>query len=355
MRLAQIALLAGLAFTLIARAQPPDQIDHANPMLFLDSTGHLQPVKTIKDWEHRRAQILKNMQEVMGPLPDESRKVPLDLKITASADVEGYTRQTITFAVEKGDRLAAYLLIPKNLKTKAPAVLCLHQTTPLGKASPAGLSDRPTLHYAAELARRGYITLAPDYPYFGDNQTDPYKLGYTSATMKGIWNHMRCIDLLQSMNEVDAEKMGCIGHSLGGHNTIFLASFDTRIKAAVSSCGFTSFPKYYGGNLKGWSSDRYMPRINTAYHNDPRQVPFDFPEVIAAIAPRAFFTASPLHDANFEVSGVKDCIAAAQPIYQLLDKPKNLIAIYPDTTHDFGDEARKKAYEFLDQQLKPHE
>jgi predicted dienelactone hydrolase len=151
---------------------------------------------------------------------------------------------------------------------------------------------------------------------------------------------------------VDPERIGCIGHSLGGHNTMFTAAFDPRIKALVSSCGFTSFPKYYGGKLKGWTSDRYMPLIASRYDSDPAKVPFDFPEVVAAFAPRAFFTNSPLHDDNFEVSGVRDCIAAAQPAYDLLGTKDRLKAIYPDCKHDFPPEARQAAYEWLDRWLK---
>src|SRR5437870_9253505 len=131
------------------------------------------------------------------------------------------------------------------------------------------------MHIAAHVAERGYVTLAPDYPTQGEYQVDVYKLGYQSGSMKAIWNNMRAIDLLQSLPEVDAERIGCIGHSLGGHNTMFTAAFDTRIKALVSNCGFTSFPKYYGGQLKGWTSPRYMPRIANVYDLHPEKVPFD--------------------------------------------------------------------------------
>jgi dienelactone hydrolase len=299
-----------------------------------------------------REQILMKMQEVMGPLPGAARKVPPDLRVIETEEFEGYTRRKIDFAVEKGDRLPAYLLLPKGVKGRAPAVLCLHQTVKIGKGSPAGIGDRPTLFYAVELARRGYVTLAPDYPYFGESKADPYALGYASATMKGIWNHMRCVDLLQSMDEVDGERIGCIGHSLGGHNTLFVAAFDERIKAAVSSCGFTSFAKYYGGDLTGWSSDKYMPRIAKVYGKDPKRMPFDFPDVLSAIAPRAVFVSAPLHDANFEVSGVRDCIAAARPVFERLEAKENLEVIYPDGAHQFSDEARKAAYSFLDARLK---
>ena len=81
-------------------------------------------------------------------------------------------------------------------------------------------------------------------------------------------------------------------------------------------------------------------------------MPFDFPEVLSATAPRAVFVSAPLHDANFEVSGVRDCIAAARPVFERLGAKDNLEVIYPDGAHEFSDEARKAAYTFLDKQLK---
>ena len=143
-----------------------------------------------------------------------------------------------------------------------------------------------------------------------------------------------------------------IGHSLGGHNAMFTAAFDERIQAIVSSCGFCSFAKYKGGNLKGWTSDRYMPRIASEYGNDPKKMPFEFADVIASFAPRAFLAVAPVHDDNFDVTGVKDAIAAAEPAYNALHAADKLQAIYPDAAHDFPEEGRKAAYEFLDKYLK---
>ena len=185
-------------------------------------------------------------------------------------------------------------------------MLCLHQTTRIGKGEPAGLGGKPDLQYARELAERGYVTLAPDYPNFGDYHVDAYAMGYASTTMKGIWNHMRAVDLLRSLPEVDGKRIGVIGHSLGGHNSLFLAAFDTRIRAIVTSCGFNSFAKYMKGDLTGWSHKGYMPRIASEYGKDPARMPFDFPGVLAALAPRPVFINAPLNDANFEVSGVRD-------------------------------------------------
>jgi dienelactone hydrolase len=263
-----------------------------------------------------------------------------------------YLRKKLTFAAEKNDRVPAYLLVPLGHTGRMPAVLCLHQTTRIGKGEPAGLGERDNMRYAVHLAERGYVTLAPDYPSFGDYAYDFGHSKFQSGSMKAIWNNMRAIDLLQALPEVDPERIGCIGHSLGGHNTLFTAAFDTRIKAAVSNCGFTSFAKYYDGNLKGWTSARYMPRIAAVYDLKPEKMPFDFTEVVAAIAPRAFLASAPIHDDNFEVSGVKDCIAAAKPVYELLGAGDRLAANYPDCKHDFPPEVRKVAYEWLDRWLK---
>ncbi len=306
--------------------------------------------------ETQRGAVMAGMQEVMGLLPDASRKVAPDAAVLEEQDFPKYVRRTITFAVEDWDRLPAYLLIPKNAALPAPAMLCLHPTSPLGKGVVVGYGQTPNRNYAMELAERGYVTLAPDYPGFGDyvaTRKELYERGYVSCSMKGIWNHMRCVDLLQGMPEVDPERIGCIGHSLGGHNTLFVGVFDPRIKVLVTSCGFTSFRKYMNGDLTGWTHDGYMPRIITAYDKDPARMPFDFPALLGALAPRGLFINAPLHDANFEVSGVEDCVQAAQPVYAACNAADRLVAVHPDAEHDFPDAAREQAYAFIDRFLRP--
>ncbi|HWA97188.1 MAG TPA: alpha/beta fold hydrolase, partial [Pirellulales bacterium] len=223
------------------------------------------------------------------------------------------------------------------------------------KMQTVGLVGAPTRHYGKELAERGYVCLIPDYPSFGDLKAYDFHSGRsaaTSGTMKAIWNNIRGLDLLQSLPEVDHEKIGCIGHSLGGHNALFTAAFDLRIQVVVSSCGFTGFHDYYGGKLKGWAQDRYMPRVREVYHENPDEMPFDFHEVVAALAPRPFFTNSPLHDANFDVDGVRKVMTAAGDVYGLFDATDRLVADYPDAEHDFPDAEREAAYAFLDKWLK---
>jgi len=317
---------------------------------FAQTKVDLANLRTRTRWQRVREQILANMQLVMGELP--KKRPPVKIIKLESEETPNFTRTKIKYLAEADDYVPAYLLTPRGLKRRARAMLCLHQTVRLGKDEPAGLGGNPNLHYAKELAERGYVCIAPDYPYLGENSFDPYKHGYISCTMKGIRNHMRAVDVLQSLPEVDPNRIGSIGHSLGGHNTLFVAAFDRRIKAMVTSCGFNSFKKYYGGNLTGWSGIRYMPLIAEKYGKDPARVPFDFPDILVALAPRPLFINAPMGDSNFEVSGVKDCVDVAMPIYDRVFKAKERLgAVYPDAGHEFPAEVRKAARDFLDKWL----
>jgi hypothetical protein len=95
-----------------------------------------------------------------------------------------------------------------------------------------------------------------------------------------------------------------------------------------------------------------MPRIVTDYGLSPDRMPFDFTEVIAAIAPRSVFIVAPVHDDNFAVDGVREAVAAARPIYTLLGQSSQLRVAYPDAGHDFPNSARHDAYAFLTQSLR---
>lgn len=357
MRVSHVSIvIAATAVTFFARlssAAEPGGVDHRNPMVLRDANGE-RPVRTAEDWAARRAGVLEGMQAAMGKLPERADLPPLDVKVLREVKGEGFARQAITYVVERTDRVPAHLYVPTSPAPaqRRPAMLALHQTSNNGKGDLAGEGQNPNMGYAPELARRGYVVLCPDYPSFGDHV--PYDFAadrYESGTMKGIANHMRGLDLLAARDDVDPQRIGAIGHSLGGHNAIFLAAVDERVKGTVSSCGWTPFHDYFGGKLAGWTSDRYMPRIRDVYKLDPNQVPFDFAELIAAIAPRAFLSVSPLRDDNFDVSGVKKGIAAAAPVFELLGAKDAIQARYPDIGHDFPPAEREAAFAFIDKVL----
>lgn len=310
-----------------------------------------------------RDSIKDSLQAVMGQLPDLENLPPMDIQYKDSLKTTNYIRYTIRFTVAENESLPAYVYMPLSLKKQHqyPAMLVLHSTGALGKGIVDGQSSLANRALAKELAERGYVVIAPDYPGFGElKEYDFENDRYESGTMKGIFNHIRCVDLLQSLACVDSERIGVIGHSLGGHNAMFVAAFDDRLKVVVSSCGWTEFEYYdigpsavqvYGGRLGPFAQDKYMPLFRTKYKLDQEKIPFNFHEIIALIAPRLFISNSPLHDANFSVEGVKAGISKASKTCELLGVKEDIKVFYPEAEHDFPLAVRNEIYGLIDIKL----
>ncbi len=334
-----------------------------NLLLYRDSKHETQVVQTLDDWQLRRAEIVRGAESVMGRLPGVEKRCPLDMQLVEEVDCGSYVRRLVTYQSEPGSRVPAYLCIPKTALAAAakpvPAVLCLHGTdNTIGHGTVVGLGTRPNRQYAAELAERGYVTLAPSYPLLAKYQPDVNALGWQSGTLKAVWDNLRGLDLLESLPFVRKHSFGAIGHSLGGHNGVYTSLFDNRIHAVVSSCGLDSYLDYYNGEEKhwhpekGWCQTRYMLRL-ADYRGRLAEIPFDFHELIGALAPRHVLIIAPLKDHNFQAASVDRIAAAARPIFKLYGHAERLQIEHPDCEHDFPPEMRQRAYELFDRVLGP--
>lgn len=339
-----------------------DRLPRTNLLCYAKPDGAIVEVKTTADWQKRRAQILDGIQKVTGPLPGKEKRVPLEVKIEGEVDCGEFVRRQISYASEPNSRVPAYLLIPKtalsNKNTRLPAVLALHQTHAAGQKVVVGLGDSPNDEYGVELARRGFVVLAPPYTMLANYHPDLRALGWQSGTLKSVWDNMRALDLLASLPFVRTNRgFGAIGHSLGGHNSVFTAVHDERITVVVSSCGLDSFLDYYKGDPKvwaperGWCQLRYMPAL-TNYAGRLAEIPFDFHELIGALAPRACFISAPMGDTNFRWASVDDVAMAAWPVYRLYGVPDRLQVIHPDSGHSFPADMRERAYRVLEENLR---
>jgi hypothetical protein len=328
----------------------PRELTRTNLLQYSPRNGEVAPVRNETDWNRRRSAILQAMTSVTGPLPGIEARCPLDVRTEEETNEGTFVRRRITYAAEPGSRVPAWLMIPNQADRSTdgfPAVLALHPTDMEYGNRVVVEALRPYYPpYGRELVERGFVVLAPAYPLMADYQPDLRKLGYQSGTMKAIWDNLRGLDVLESLPFVRRAGFGAIGHSLGGHNAIFTAVFDPRIRVVVSSCGFDSFCDYMNGDLTGWTSDRYMPGLRQ-FRGHPQDVPFDFYELLGAVAPRELLISAPLGDSNFKSRSVDAVARAAHSVYALCGTPGALRVLHPDCGHEFPFEIRQESYRLL--------
>lgn len=330
-------------------------LSRTNLLEYRAADGSTRIARNVREWDARRREAVAGFAQIAGPLPGVSQRAPLDVQVAEEHDMGAYVRRLVTYSSEPGSRTPAYLCIPKTALNgkKAYGVLCLHPTNnDIGHQVVVGLGGGLlNRQYASELAERGFVTIAPAYPHLARYQPDLRGLGYRSGTMKAIWDNVRALDLLDRLGYVHRGNYAAIGHSLGGHNAIYTACWEPRLHVVVSSCGFDSFLDYYGGNIKGWVQERYMPELGN-YVGRVAGIPFDFYELVACLAPRPFFVSAPRQDANFRWQSVDRIAAAARPVYALHHAEAKLRVEHPDCPHDFPDATRMQAYEWIESGLR---
>jgi pimeloyl-ACP methyl ester carboxylesterase len=144
---------------------------------------------------------------------------PLDFQIASTEPRAGYTFHRASFQGNDGQRYSCWWTVPKG-PGPFPAVLCLHGHG--GSAEVLWDSQREYGAFAERLARGGYATLTPSFPH------RPY-------AAETLWDLIRCVDILAARPEVDRERIGVMGLSMGGEWAMWVAACDERLKAAVIS------------------------------------------------------------------------------------------------------------------------
>ncbi len=291
---------------------------------------------------------------LLGELP---QTVPLAPETVERVDLGIITREKVRYQVEPGEWVSAYVFVPSTVSKPSPTVLCLHQHAGqfhLGKSEPAGLAGHPEQFYALELAQRGYVTIVADFICFEDRrhpilEGGSYErfeftrrlVGGSTLQAKMLVDTRRVVDYLVSRPEVDPTRIGCVGHSLGGQQTLFTAACDERIVAAVSSCGFASYRTIFRDSINH-NFSAYVPDL---------QRYGDLGDVLALVAPRPFLVAVGNADPIFPFDGIQETVEKARERYAALGAEDRLGFIAVDGGHGFVDRLREPAYRWLDRWL----
>ncbi len=255
-----------------------------------------------------------------GPWPDHG---PLQPVVEQTTQKDGYRLERVTYLVEPGERIAAYLLVPdKAAAGPRPGICVWHQHNgayPIGKAEPAGLEGAAMHQTGVALAREGYVVLCPDAAGFGERNHRGalngrnlehylfamYVVSGQSLAWKNIADMRRAVDYLASRPEVDGGRLGCYGHSMGSTNTWMVGPWEPRLKALVANC---CLPTYAA-----------MERTDLI-HCFPNYVPGwravgDTPDIAAMIAPRALHLNFGETDSGSPIEEVHQAVASIERTY----------------------------------------
>ncbi len=217
-------------------------------------------------WATWRTAFRKRLRALLGGLPAETEGTPPPFTAAAPTAHAGYLRTYIEFESEPGVTVPAWLLVPDNLSAPAPAVVAVHGhgygvDDTVGINSDGTDRDEPQGYhqdFAVALARRGMVVIAPELSGFGRRREDEAKAkGPTNNSCHAAawWGIMlgkpllgsrvrdvrRTFDLLQSLPEVDPQRIGIMGSSGGGMAALFSAALDERFRAVVISNYFCTF------------------------------------------------------------------------------------------------------------------
>ena len=246
---------------------------------------------------------------------------------------EGYRIELLTYEVEAGDRIPAYLLVPDSAtgKTPAPGIAIWHQHNGeyhLGKSEPAGLSGNPMHHTGVALAKEGYVVLCPDALCFEDRQDSTKKLKghwyerfeflrYVVAgkcmAWKNILDMRRAIDVLVKRSEVLDEQIGCYGHSMGSTHTWLVGPWEPRLKCLVGNCCLPTYQAIHDGHMLHCFPN-FVPGIYP--HGDT-------PDIAALIAPRALHMNFGETDGGSPIGEVRRGVSVISRAYEAVHAEKN--------------------------------
>jgi dienelactone hydrolase len=328
--------------------KPPEKIPADAPQLselLQDATG--RRIADMEAWRPRRDELRKWWLDFLGPLPARRSSAP-KLEVIEEDRPEGVVRQLVRYEVEPAHSMRpavwteAYLLKPARPVGKAPGIAVFHSTVDYSIRQPAGLEGPPEKHFGLRYARQGCVCFCPrNYLWpqtvgiAAQDEARKYlaRMPRSKGMAKMLHDALVAVDILTSLPEVDPQRIGSVGHSLGAKETLYLAAFDERVKATVSSEGGV------GTRFSNWDAAWYLgPTIKEPAFTHEHH------ELLALAAPRPFLLVG-----GNSADGDRGWpfIAATLPVYELYGKPARLGQFNHGQGHAVPPEAEARIEEWM--------
>jgi dienelactone hydrolase len=321
---------------------PPSATSPA-PLLF---DAEHRAITSAPAWQGRRETLLRQWRAFLGSI--EGPRASNKIEIIEEDRRENVIRQLVRYESENGLPVEGYFLRPVAAGRDRPGVVVLHSTVDYTIRQPAGLEGPSDKHVGLHLARRGYVAFCPRC--FLWQYGEPKRLATAvewldrrhprvTGMAKMLFDAQRAVDLLADQPDVSRDRLGVFGHSLGAKEALYLAAFDPRVRASVSSEGGI------GLTYSNWDAPWYLGETI-------RRPGFglDHGQILALAAPRAFLLIGG-DSADGALSW--PYIAAALPVWALTRAPDAIGLLNHHQGHALPASALASATEWLDWFLRP--
>jgi dienelactone hydrolase len=299
----------------------------------VNSKMEMPAYETLSAWQARRARVRSQVRAAASLFPPRAH-TPLNPRYFGKIDEDGYTIETVALETMPGFWLGGNLYRPKDGLKKHPAILHPHGHWKKGRLEDIPTYSSPRL--AANLAKQGFVVFAYDMVGYNDTRLLPHDFGSEQELLWGFsplavqtWDSIRALDFLQSLPDVDDEKIGITGASGGGTQTFLLTTVDDRVKAAAP-VNMVSFI------MQGDCVCESAAGLRVGTNNV---------EIVSTFAPKPMLIVSATGD--WTKNDPKEEFPAVQSVYRLYNQAQNVDLIQIDAPHNYNRESREAVYAFF--------
>jgi hypothetical protein len=327
--------VAGIQSLAAQQTNTPVPREDARNVDITTTTTHLPlpAFSSLKAWEERR-KFLRNQIMVSAGLSPLPEKTPLHTQIFGKVQEKDYTIEKVLIETLPGFYLGGNLYRPRNGRAKHPGIVNPQGHWPYGRLENQALYSGPSL--GISLARQGYVVFAYDMIGYSDTVQLPHRFGSAEQRLWSfgplglqLWNSIRSLDFLASLDDVDATRLGVTGASGGGTQAFLLTAVDDRVQFASPVNMVSSIMQ--GGDL---CENAPGLRLNTSNV-----------EIAAMFAPKPMLLVSATGDWTHNVP--KEEFPAIQRIYDLYGKGDQVEVVQINEVHNFNELSREAVYHFF--------
>jgi len=313
---------------------PGSALDRRNDVIRnVNSKMEMPTYETLSAWQSRRGRVRAQVRAAASLFPPRAH-TPLNPRYFGKIDEDGYTVETVALETMPGFWLGGNLYRPKDGQKKHPAILHPHGHWKKGRLEDIPTYSSPRL--AANLAKQGFVVFAYDMVGYNDTRLLPHEFGSAQELLWGFdplavqtWDSIRALDFLQSLPDVDDDKIGITGASGGGTQTLLLTSVDDRVKAAAP----VNMVSYI---MQGGCICESAPGLRVGTNNV---------EIVSTFAPKPLLIVSATGDWTKNVP--KEEFPAIQTVYGLFNQTQNVDVVQIDAPHNYNRESREAVYAFF--------